>query len=57
MDWVFENWEHILALVGAVDLAATAIVKATWWTKKDDQVWAKVHRFLAFFAWGAGGRK
>lgn len=41
MDWINENWEHILAAVGALYLAALAIVKLTP-TPKDDEALAKV---------------
>lgn len=41
MDWIKANWEHILAAVGALYLAALAIVKLTP-TPKDDEALAKI---------------
>lgn len=46
MDWIIANWKDILAAIGAVVLAASAIVKLTP-TQKDDNVLAKIIKVLS----------
>lgn len=46
MDWIMAHWKDILATIGAVVLAASAIVKLTP-TQKDDTVLAKIIKVLA----------
>lgn len=41
INWCMENWQHILAAIGAAVTLATAVVKLTP-TPKDDAVLAKV---------------
>ena len=46
MEWITQNWNDVLAVIGAVILAVTGIVKLTA-TDKDDTVWAKVLKVLS----------
>ena len=46
MEWITQNWNDVLAVIGAVILAVTGIVKLTS-TDKDDTVWAKVLKVLS----------
>ena len=46
MEWITAHWKDILATIGAVVLAASAIVKLTP-TQKDDTILAKVIKVLA----------
>ncbi len=49
IDWIRENFEHLLAAVGALYLLALAIVKMTP-TKKDDEALAKVSDVVRLLA-------
>ncbi len=46
MEWIQNNWNDVLSLVGAVILIVTVIVKLTA-TDKDDTVWAQVLKVLS----------
>jgi hypothetical protein len=54
MDWITENWEEIVAAVGAVVIAARIIVKLTP-TPADDAWFAKVIDFLKHIGLHIGG--
>lgn len=49
MEWIKNNWEHVLALVGAAYVLALAIVKLTP-TPRDDEALEKVSVFLRALA-------
>ncbi|OUO57015.1 hypothetical protein [Candidatus Avelusimicrobium gallicola] len=46
MEWIQNNWNDVLSLVGAVILIVTVVVKLTA-TDKDDTVWAQVLKVLS----------
>lgn len=46
MEWVQTHWDDVLAIIGGVVMAVSAIVKLTA-TTKDDTVWAKVLKVLS----------
>ncbi len=46
MEWIQNNWNDVLSILGAVILIVTAVVKLTS-TDKDDTVWAKVLKVLS----------
>lgn len=46
MEWIENNWNDVLSIIGAVILIVTAVVKLTA-TQKDDGVWARVLKVLA----------
>lgn len=46
MEWLNTNGKDVLAVVGAVILLVSGVVKLTS-TDKDDSVWAKVLKVLA----------
>lgn len=47
MNWIVENWTGIMAAVGLVVTAASAIVKLTP-SQKDDAIMAKVLKVLDY---------
>lgn len=49
IDWIYVNFEHILAIYGAVVAICSTIVKITP-TQKDDNVWAKIIKILDKFS-------
>lgn len=46
MEWIQNNWNDVLSLIGAVILMVTLVVKLTA-TDKDDTVWAQVLKVLS----------
>lgn len=46
MEWIQNNWNDLLSLIGAVILMVTVVVKLTA-TDKDDTVWAQVLKVLS----------
>lgn len=46
MEWITTHWKDILETIGAVVLAASAIVKLTP-TQKDDNILAKIIKVLS----------
>lgn len=46
MEWIQTHWDDVLAIIGALVLLISTVVKLTA-TKKDDTVWAKVLKVLA----------
>lgn len=46
MEWIQNNWNDVLSIVGAVILIITVVVKLTS-TDKDDTVWAQVLKVLS----------
>ena len=46
MEWIQNNWNDVLSIIGAVILIITVVVKLTS-TDKDDTVWAKVLKVLS----------
>ena len=49
IDWVIAHWKDILAVYGAVVAICSTIVKLTP-SQKDDNVWAKILKFLDLFS-------
>ena len=49
IDWIIANWKDILAFYGALVVICSTIVKLTP-TQKDDNVWAKILKFLDLFS-------
>ena len=46
MEWIQNNWNDVLSIIGAVILIITVVVKLTS-TDKDDTVWAQVLKVLS----------
>lgn len=46
MEWIQNNWNDVLSIIGAVILIITVVVKFTS-TDKDDTVWAQVLKVLS----------
>lgn len=46
MEWIQNNWNDVLSLIGAVILMVTLVVKLTA-TDKDDTIWAQVLKVLS----------
>lgn len=46
VNWLFEHWDDILAIIGGIVTVVSIIVKLTA-TEKDDTVWAKILKVLA----------
>ena len=46
MEWLQTHWDDVLAIIGGLVMAVSAIVKLTS-TTKDDTVWAKVLKVLS----------
>lgn len=46
VNWLFEHWDDVLAIIGGVVTVVSIIVKLTA-TEKDDTVWAKILKVLA----------
>ena len=46
MEWLQTHWNDVLAIIGGLVMAVSAIVKLTS-TTKDDTVWAKVLKVLS----------
>ena len=46
VNWLFEHWDDVLAIVGGIVTVVSIIVKLTA-TEKDDTVWAKILKVLA----------
>ena len=46
MEWIQNNWNDVLSIIGAVILIITVVVKFTS-TEKDDTVWAQVLKVLS----------
>jgi len=49
VEFITENWESVLALIGALHALAVAIVNLTP-TPKDDEILAKVYRVFEVLA-------
>jgi len=49
MEWITQNWDSVLAVIGGVVALASAIVKITP-SVKDDAILAKVVAFLSYFS-------
>ena len=49
MDWLIAHWKDILAIYGAAVAICSTIVKLTP-TQKDDNVWAKILKFIDLFS-------
>lgn len=46
VNWLFEHWNDVLAIIGSIVTVVSIIVKLTA-TEKDDTVWAKILKVLA----------
>lgn len=46
VNWLFEHWNDVLAIIGGIVTVVSIIVKLTA-TEKDDTVWAKILKVLA----------
>lgn len=46
VNWLFEHWDDVLAIIGGVVTVVSIIVKLTA-TEKDDTAWAKILKVLA----------
>lgn len=46
INWLFEHWDDVLAIIGGIVTVVSIIVKLTA-TEKDDTVWAKILKVLA----------
>ena len=46
VNWLFEHWDDILAIIGGIVTVVSIIVKLTA-TEKDDTAWAKILKVLA----------
>lgn len=46
INWLFEHWNDVLAIIGGIVTVVSIIVKLTA-TEKDDTVWAKILKVLA----------
>ena len=46
INWLFEHWDDVLAIIGGIVTVVSIIVKLTA-TDKDDTVWAKVLKVLS----------
>lgn len=46
VNWLFEHWDDVLAIIGGIVAVVSIIVKLTA-TEKDDTVWAKILKVLA----------
>lgn len=46
VNWLFEHWDDVLAIIGGIVTVVSIIVKLTA-TEKDDTVWAKILKVLA----------
>ncbi len=46
MEWITTHWDDVLAIIGGVVMAVSAVVKLTA-TQKDDTVWAKILTVLS----------
>lgn len=46
INWLFEHWNDVLAIIGGIVAVVSIIVKLTA-TEKDDTVWAKILKVLA----------
>lgn len=46
MEWISTHWDDVLAIIGGVVMAVSAVVKLTA-TQKDDTVWAKILTVLS----------
>ena len=46
VNWLFEHWDDVLAIIGGIVTVVSIIVKLTA-TDKDDTVWAKILKVLA----------
>lgn len=46
INWLFEHWDDVLAIIGGIVTVVSIIVKLTA-TDKDDTVWAKILKVLA----------
>ena len=46
VNWLFEHWDDVLAIIGGIVTVVSIIVKLTA-TEKDDTMWAKILKVLA----------
>ena len=46
VNWLFEHWDDVLAIIGGIVTVVSIIVKLTA-TEKDDTVWSKILKVLA----------
>lgn len=46
VNWLFEHWDDVLAIIGGIVTAVSIIVKLTA-TEKDDTAWAKILKVLS----------
>ena len=46
VNWLFEHWDDVLAIIGGIVTVVSIIVKLTA-TEKDDTAWAKILKVLA----------
>ena len=46
VNWLFEHWDDVLAIIGGIVTVVSIIVKLTA-TEKDDTVWAKILKVLS----------
>lgn len=46
VNWLFEHWDDVLAIIGGIVTVVSIIVKLTA-TDKDDTVWAKILKVLS----------
>ena len=46
VNWLFEHWDDVLAIIGGTVTVVSIIVKLTA-TEKDDTAWAKILKVLA----------
>ena len=46
VNWLFEHWDDVLAIIGGIITVVSIIVKLTA-TEKDDTAWAKILKVLA----------
>ena len=46
VNWLFEHWDDVLAIIGGIVTVVTIIVKLKD-TEKDDTAWAKILKVLA----------
>jgi len=49
MDWIINNWDNVLAAIGAASVLAAALAKVTP-NKTDDAIVAKVQKVLDVLA-------
>lgn len=49
INWLFEHWNDVLAIIGGIVAVVSIIVKLTA-TEKDDTVWAKILKVLAMLS-------